>query len=81
MTPGTDTSWIAGQIPDDEAMRLAAVRACREGVSPNEFLALSPVEHRGRRAKRLRKQRLQGFGNCWAKVIQGAAQAQARSNP
>lgn len=43
---------IAGPIESMEEMEAVAVRCASEGVSPNEFLRLSPVDQRIRRSVR-----------------------------
>jgi hypothetical protein len=73
VTMAQDTSWISEPIVNEEAMRRAAARACREGLGPNRFIALSPVDQRVSRDARLKKQRLKGIGDCWTGAVQCAA--------
>jgi len=73
--PGTGTEWISENIPNKEALRLACVRACREGISPNRFIALSPVESRVSRLRRIQSSRFKGFGDVWTGAIRCAALA------
>lgn len=44
---------IAGTIETVEEMEAVAVRCAREGVSPSDFLWLSPVDQRLRRSVRI----------------------------
>lgn len=78
MDSASSTDWIAESVVGDEAMRQAAIRACMEGVAPNRFLDLSPVDQRTSRARRLNRQYLKASGNCWSKPIQASAQVLAR---
>ncbi len=73
-----DTDWIAEPIVGDEAMRQAAIRACREGILPSRFLELSPVDQRVSRARRINSRHLKVSGDAWSKPIQASAQTLAR---